>query len=241
MELLCAPQGKVKMLQQGGADPDDVVIAKSKYQAQLQEYKNFCDDMELTPQMQRVYIDSLGRIAPGKAPYSIVNAGRNDIINQARGTGLFQSLNMKTLSSKTDISIDDIKQEMNNSPIGREVLEHIEKSDVRIQILQGVRAPKGERGSQFNNEIKIYLDEIANVRVAAQTVIHEMTHYHYGISKCQWAEAVCFAKEKMHIEGRSKLTISELRYVVKLARDNYPEFEWKKGGEKYGKPIKSKR
>lgn len=233
-----AQRQKVKMLQQGGADPDDIVIAKAKYQAQLQEYKSFCKDMNLTPQMERVYIDNLGRIALGKAPYSIVNGGRSDIINQARGTGVFQSINMKTLSSKTDISIDDIKQEMNNSPIGREVLEHIEKSDVRIQILQGVRAPEGERGSQKGKDIKIYLDEITNTRVAAQTVIHEMTHFYYGIGHCQWAEAVCFAKEKMHIEGRSKLTISELRYVVKLARDNYPEFEWKKGGMLNGKLIK---
>ena len=233
-----AQRQKVKMLQQGGADPDDVVIAKAKYQAQLQEYKSFCKGMNLTPQMERVYIDHLGRIAPGKAPYSIVNGGRNDIINQARGTGVFQSINMKTLSSKTDISIDDIKQEMNNSPIGREVLEHIKKSDVRTQILQGAKAPEGERGSQKGKDIKIYLDEITNTRVAAQTVIHEMTHFYYGIGNCQWAEAVCFAKEKMHIEGRSKLTISELRYVVKLARDNYPEFKWKKGGMLNGKLIK---
>ena len=77
-----AQRQKVKMLQQGGADPDDVVIAKAKYQAQLQEYKSFCKDMDLTPQMERVYIDNLGRIAPGKAPYSIVNGGRSGIINQ---------------------------------------------------------------------------------------------------------------------------------------------------------------
>lgn len=233
-----AQRQKVKLLQQGGAVPDDIVITKAKYQAQLQEYKSFCKGMDLTPQIERVYIDNLGRIAPGKAPYYIVNGGRSGIINQARGTGVFQSINMKTLSSKTDISIDDIKQEMNNSPIGREVLEHIEKSDVRIQILQGVKAPEGERGSQKGKDIKIYLDEITNTRVAAQTVIHEMTHFYYDIGNCQWAEAVCFAKEKMHIEGRDKLTFSELRYIVKLAKDNYPHLEWKKGGYKNGKPFR---
>lgn len=58
-----AQRQKVKMLQQGGADPDDVVIAKAKYQAQMQEYKSFCKDMNLTPQMERVYIDGLGRVA----------------------------------------------------------------------------------------------------------------------------------------------------------------------------------
>lgn len=58
------------MLQQGGADPDDVVIAKAKYQAQLQEYKSFCKDMNLTPQMERVYIDGLGRTALSKDTFS---------------------------------------------------------------------------------------------------------------------------------------------------------------------------
>lgn len=70
-----AQRQKVKMLQQGGADPDDIVIAKAKYQAQLQEYKNFCDEMELTPQMQRVYIDGLGRVAFGKRLNRITNEG----------------------------------------------------------------------------------------------------------------------------------------------------------------------
>lgn len=65
-----AQRQKVKMLQQGGADPDDVVIAKAKYQAQLQEYKSFCKDMDLTPQMERVYIDGLGRTALSKDTFS---------------------------------------------------------------------------------------------------------------------------------------------------------------------------
>ncbi|HIV79906.1 MAG TPA: hypothetical protein IAB13_02975 [Candidatus Avanaerovorax faecigallinarum] len=117
--------------------------------------------------------------------HSVVNGGRSAIINQARGTGLIQSLNMKTLSSKTDISIAEIKQEMNVSSIGREVLEHIEKSDVTIQILQGVKSPEGERGSQEGKDIKIYFDKISSTRVAAQTVIHEMTHFYYDIGNCQ--------------------------------------------------------
>lgn len=78
-----AQRQKVKMLQQGGADPDDVVIAKAKYQAQLQEYKSFYKGMDLTPQMERVYIDGLGRVAPGKdtlsryTPEMIRNATRD--------------------------------------------------------------------------------------------------------------------------------------------------------------------
>lgn len=65
-----AQRQKVRCLEEGGADPDDVVIAKARYQGQLQEYKSFCKDMELTPQMERVYIDGLGRVAPGKDVYT---------------------------------------------------------------------------------------------------------------------------------------------------------------------------
>ena len=166
---------------------------------------------------------------------NVEKSSRNDIINRAKGSGFFQSFNAKTLSSKTDISIDDIKNEMNNSPIGREVLKQIGDSDAQISLLQGIKSPEGERGSQQGNIIKIYLDEIPNARIAAQTVIHEMTHYYYDIGGCQWAEAVCFAKEKMHIEGRSKLTYAELRYVVGLARKHYADLDWKKGGYKNGK------
>ena len=164
--------------------------------------------------------------------------GGNGIINNAKGSGSFQSFNAKALSSKTDISIDDIKSEMNNSPVGREVLKQISDSDAQINLLQGVRSPEGERGSQQGDIIKIYLDKIPNARVAAQTVIHEMTHYYYDIGGCQWAEAACFAREKMHIEGRNDLTFAELRYVVGLARKHYADLNWKRGGYKNGKNFR---
>ncbi len=64
-----AQRQKVRCLEEGGADLEDIVIAKARYQGQLQEYKRFCNDMELTPQMERVYIDGLGRVAPGQRAY----------------------------------------------------------------------------------------------------------------------------------------------------------------------------
>lgn len=57
-----------------------------------------------------------------------------------------------------------------------------------------------------------------------------MTHYHYGIGGCQHAEAVCFAMEKMHLLNRNYLTEEKWSQMVKLAVDNYPEYEWEDGG-----------
>lgn len=56
----------VRGLERGGADPEDIIIAKARYQGQLAEYKAFCDAMKVDPQMNRVYIDGLGRVVSGR-------------------------------------------------------------------------------------------------------------------------------------------------------------------------------
>ena len=47
------------------ADKEGIIIAKARYQGQVQEYREFSESMDLTPQMERVYSDGLGRVAPG--------------------------------------------------------------------------------------------------------------------------------------------------------------------------------
>lgn len=61
-----AKRAEVRALERGGAEPIDITIAKARYQGQLAEYKRFSDAMGVPTQMNRVYIDGLGRIAPGK-------------------------------------------------------------------------------------------------------------------------------------------------------------------------------
>ena len=58
-----AQREKVVLLKQGGADPDDVMIARAKYQGQLDEYARFCKKMKLVQERERIYYDMRGRIA----------------------------------------------------------------------------------------------------------------------------------------------------------------------------------
>ena len=58
-----AQREKVVLLKQGGADPDDVMLARAKYQGQLNEYARFCKKMGLTEERERIYYDMRGRIA----------------------------------------------------------------------------------------------------------------------------------------------------------------------------------
>lgn len=62
-------RASVRQLQQGGADRDDVLAAKSKYLNTFHQYQTFSKKMELPVQMERVYMDGLGRVAPGKETY----------------------------------------------------------------------------------------------------------------------------------------------------------------------------
>ena len=61
-----AQRQKVKLLQQAGASQDDIMLARCKYQAQLDEYKAFCQRMGLQEQRERIYYDLQGKVAPGR-------------------------------------------------------------------------------------------------------------------------------------------------------------------------------
>lgn len=61
-----AQREKVDLLRKGGAHPDEVMLAKCKYQAQLDEYARFSKKMGIKQERERIYMDMRGRIAPGK-------------------------------------------------------------------------------------------------------------------------------------------------------------------------------
>ena len=58
-----AQREKISLLKEAGADPDEIVLHKAKYQAQLNEYSRFCQQMKLPEQRERIYYDMRGRIA----------------------------------------------------------------------------------------------------------------------------------------------------------------------------------
>nr|DAZ15519.1 MAG TPA: minor capsid protein [Caudoviricetes sp.] len=58
-----AQREKVQLLQAGDADQDEVLIARAKYQGQLDEYSRFSRKMGLTQERERIYVDGRGRIA----------------------------------------------------------------------------------------------------------------------------------------------------------------------------------
>lgn len=59
-----AQREKVELLKNGNADTDEVMLARCKYQAQLDEYARFSKKMGLKQERERIYLDMKGRTAP---------------------------------------------------------------------------------------------------------------------------------------------------------------------------------
>lgn len=94
-----AQREKAQLLKQGGADPDDVLNARCKYQAMLDEYKEFSKKFNLPEQRERIYADLRGRVAPSTGTYENWQEKR---IKTATGKGVVKSTVSDIMKEKGD-------------------------------------------------------------------------------------------------------------------------------------------
>lgn len=59
-----AQRENIVLLKRGGADQTDIEAAQTRYLTSLRRYRKFSERMELPEQMERVYMDGLGRVLP---------------------------------------------------------------------------------------------------------------------------------------------------------------------------------
>ena len=79
-----AQREKVQLLERGGADPDEVMLMKAKYQGQLNEYARFSRKMGLKEERERIYLDMRGRVAPEKNMKMFTRKTEDAIIKSGR-------------------------------------------------------------------------------------------------------------------------------------------------------------
>ena len=76
-----AQRQKISLLEQGGADEQDIINARGQYRATSAEYARFSQAMGLPQQRERVTVDGLGSIGVGKWTQDLTEKDYNDIIN----------------------------------------------------------------------------------------------------------------------------------------------------------------
>lgn len=107
-----AQREKVQLLQKGDADPDEVMLARCKYQAQLDEYARFSKKMGLKQERERIYLDMRGRVAPNQYDLKMRISIPNTVSqNAGLSKGIEANINaaIKKLDSEYVIYLDSIK------------------------------------------------------------------------------------------------------------------------------------
>ena len=228
-----AQRQKIKLLQEGGADPNDIILAKAKYQGQMQIYKDFSEKMKLPEQKERIMQDGLrGRFMPTKAENmkaeqmtqeaTIRRAGN---VRQSRFSERFTEFNN---GQKDTITTRRLMNNLNKTEIGKETVAYIaDHPDLNIQMCYKVDHEPGVRGYQDGNDIYIFASETKTVQNTAETLVHEITHHKYNIGDSQWSECVCFAQELKHKTGKNNLTGNELKDIIKTVKELYPKLPWR--------------
>lgn len=105
-----AQRENVELLKKGNADSDDVMLARAKYQGQLNEYSRFCRKMGLTEERERIYLDMRGRVAPSKAQM-------NKIVKISSLDNLFEKSKLSRVLGvdKTKIDFGEIDEKSKKS------------------------------------------------------------------------------------------------------------------------------
>lgn len=108
-----AQRQRIKLLQEGGADPDDIILAKAKYQGQMQTYKDFSEKMGLPEQKARIMQDGLrGRFMPTKSEQkfleeSVINDKIKAELSEAKIKGV-DKIKPDKMTLRNSLSIMDI-------------------------------------------------------------------------------------------------------------------------------------
>ena len=217
-----AQRAYVKNLQRGGASSEDVTAAKARYLNTLHQYQAFSKKMKLPEQMERVYMDGLGRIAPGQ-----VRKSRISNIKKKTAAEIFDVEITKEMDT---VLAANIYKSLNRSNIGKEVLEFIKKSETSVNIYYNRNTVvemglEGLYGQCIGNHIYINGLTTQSVKKTVETIIHEATHIRLDIGGGQHAEAVCDYFAELHTKG--ELTGQDIRNIIKSVKERYSDHKWR--------------
>lgn len=120
-----AQRQKIHLLEEAGADEEDIINARCRYRGTSQEYTRFSKAMGLPQQRERVNADGLGNIGVGKyskavdksKKYGIMNVGSDDVALEYQRYGR----NKNTLVNSTYIESGEYRRKFDNATDNAEV------------------------------------------------------------------------------------------------------------------------
>lgn len=154
-----AQREKVQMLQDGGADRQEVMLQKAKYQGQLNEYAAFSRKMGLKEERERIYLDMRGKIATNNKtqnklfpPEMIQNASKDiaqykrykEVLGDVVGS-LVKFGQVKYNDSEKWEYLTGLKEYLEKYPISNQKYYDAGKRLEKLGIKKGLLLPKVEK------------------------------------------------------------------------------------------------
>lgn len=185
--IMRAQRQKIKLLEEGGADPNDIILAKARYQGQMQTYKNFSEKMQLPEQKARIMQDGLrGQFMPTKAEQKALaeSAISDKIKGEMKAAGLKGEIDLKP-------QIPDVsKLSFDEHHVNQERQHNVTEAEAKSYIQNAVFSTTKWEG-KFTN---YYSDE------GAAFVDNETQHIRTAFKKEQYDEAAIAAMEVLKRE-----------------------------------------
>lgn len=184
-----AQRQQIKLLQAGESDEKDIILAKARYQGQMQTYKDFSGKMKLPEQKARITQDGLrGSFMPTKKEQKILEESViNDKIKaDMKAVGLRGEINLKPqIPDVSKLSFDD-------HHVNQERQHDVTEAEAKNYIQNAVFSATKWKG-KFTN---YYSDE------GAAFVDNETQHIRTAFRKEQYDKAAMAAMEVLK-HGRS--------------------------------------
>lgn len=185
--IMRAQRQKIKLLEEGGADPNDIILAKARYQGQMQTYKDFSKKMQLPEQKARIMQDGLrGQFMPTKAEQKALaeSAISDKIKGEMKAAGLKGEIDLKP-------QIPDVsKLSFDEHHVNQERQHNVTEAEAKSYIQNAVFSTTKWEG-KFTN---YYSDE------GAAFVDNETQHIRTAFKKEQYDEAAIAAMEVLKRE-----------------------------------------
>lgn len=137
----------IKLMQEGEADKQSIILKQAKYRGQMQQYKDFSNKMGLPEQRARVYQDGLGKL-----PKRVVKPRENGIIN----TKIHSSIRQRNTGKGNpnaillfDVSLNRRQERILSQLTGYDDSAIFDKSDISMKDLSALTAKTGDEFAMF--------------------------------------------------------------------------------------------
>ena len=116
--VMRAQRQKIKLLEEGGADEQEIIVAKARYQGQMQTYRDFSEKMKLPEQKARIMQDGLsGKFMPTKKEMTFLEDTGKSVANGS-GSGIMK-MNLQLFAKVPKEKLTDYALNPDH-PVGKE-------------------------------------------------------------------------------------------------------------------------